>query len=291
MTIHYRAMGGFWDDVADVASSAWDATGGKVFGLATDVFEGLPIYEPLKDLVEGPMRDFARQWYGRVVFRALATALTASTAWTLGPQLATIFWTVPGLARGEDFVTAWTSEFADRVQQTAAIVGGDAAGQVAAQVKVAIDDFATRYGVDDWIAEQAKDIASRLNIQEYAAEAARALWNGVMPPRKVDYDPVTGARKASAGALATFDPSKLPTSVAGTAARALAATQARGSVRDAQTAVAGTAARALAASSPIAVAGGGAPKAEAPRSSAGLAVAITGLVLAAGGLAYAATRR
>lgn len=312
MTIEHRVpMGGVFDVIED----AWNATGGRIFGLAADVFEGLPIYPPLRDLVEGPMRDFARTTAGKIVFRALATSLTGGTAAWLGPQLATIWWTVPGLARGEDFVTAWTAEFAHRVEQTAQLAGGEAGRQLAKlaaeQVPIALKELERQYQIGQWVGEQSKALARSLGISEWAAETARSMWNETKPPRWVDYDPVTGARKASAGAIESFDPSNLQTAVSGVAATALALTKARTSVQNAQTSVsgtaakalapspltsvqnaqtsvAGTAARALASAGPDVRGGGGAPAAS---SKAPMVIAVSLLAIAAGGLAYAATRK
>ncbi len=229
-----QMMGWFGEDVVDAASDVWDATGGEVVDLAVSVFEGLPTYGPLKDLVEGPLRDFAKTAVGRVVFRALATALTGSTAALLGPQLATIFWAAPGLARGDNFVEAWTSEFADRAELTAIYFGAEPAKKLGDQLKLATADFAKTHGIDQWVQEGAKSIANRLGIQEYAAESARNLWNGVMPPRSVDYDLATGERKKSAGALVTFEAGNVQTSVSGKAATALAVASATGSLASAR---------------------------------------------------------
>jgi hypothetical protein len=98
-----------WDTVTDPITSAWDAAKSTVPGLQE-------ISDAIDAAVSGPVRDFARGPIGRVMFSALASSLTGGLAPILGPQLATVAFALPGLAKGDDFVTAWTQEFAERAK-------------------------------------------------------------------------------------------------------------------------------------------------------------------------------
>lgn len=145
---------------ADITTSAIDTIpGGQDVRLAVD------------SAVTGPVRDFANTAVGRTMLSALASTVTGGLAPVLGPQLATIAFALPGMAAGDDFVTAWTQEFGKRVEQTAAIVGASYAGPLVqeqlskAQVyldqlkaagvdpaTVGFQEFAKNAGVSDWTA-------------------------------------------------------------------------------------------------------------------------------------------
>lgn len=129
-------IGAIWDDIGD----AVDTVTRPVAKAVSDVFDAIPGSEWVKGIVNGPLRDFANSAVGKVVLRAMATSLTGGLAGTLGPQLATVAWSLPGLVRGESFDEAWWKEFCYRVEKTAETLGSEAAGKALGDMlKVASD--------------------------------------------------------------------------------------------------------------------------------------------------------
>lgn len=129
-------IGAIWNDIGD----AVDTVTRPISKAVSDVFDAIPGSEWVKGIVNGPLRDFANSAVGKVVLRAMATSLTGGLAGTLGPQLATVAWSLPGLVRGESFDEAWWKEFSWRVEKTAETLGTDAAGKALGDMlKVASD--------------------------------------------------------------------------------------------------------------------------------------------------------
>ena len=111
-------IGEFWSDALDVVTAPFEFAG-DVISDAADILVQIPGI----DWASEQLKDFARTGVGKIVFRALASSLYGPLAPVLGPQLASIAFAVPGLFRGEPFDEAWITEFVDRVQQTADILG------------------------------------------------------------------------------------------------------------------------------------------------------------------------
>jgi len=133
----YR-VGGFFDPFVDVATSVIDKTK-AIASPIVKTLKGLPGANLIEDAVNQGAKwvgDLASTQTGTDVLRALATFAYGPIAYSLGgiawfgPQLATVVWAVPGVARGEDFTTAWTKEFVWRVEKTAEAIGTDAAKQL-----------------------------------------------------------------------------------------------------------------------------------------------------------------
>lgn len=168
-------FGGLFSDAVDFVSDAVDtvtAPVGDAFDAVIDTVPGARDVANVVDAaVSGPVRDFARTPWGKTVLTGLASSVTGGLAPLLGPQLATVAFALPGLASGDDFVTAWTQDFGRRVEETASILGAQYAGpylneQLAKasayldQLKVsgidptgyAFQAFAKAAGVNDWTA-------------------------------------------------------------------------------------------------------------------------------------------
>lgn len=129
-------VGTIWEDIGDAASSA-----AKPFTKAvSDVFDAIPGSDWVKGVVNGPLRDFANSAVGKVVLRAMATSMTGGLAATLGPQLASTAWALPGLVRGESFDEAWWKEFSWRAEKTAQTLGSEAAGKAMGDMLKAASD-------------------------------------------------------------------------------------------------------------------------------------------------------
>jgi hypothetical protein len=215
---------GAWG-IVDFAEDAWDATGGKVVDLASNVFEALPVSGPLKDLVNGPLRDFANTAVGKTVLRAVASSFFGPLSWHIGPQLASVAWALPGLFRGEPFEKAWFDEVKWRTEKTAEILAPGAFEGAGFE-----DLFGKMWaeflpGVD--ILESARELADRFGVREDLAAYAKALWNRVSPDAlyalRDRFDIVTGREMMGGRGSELFDVSQLQTTVSGRAAGAYAA--------------------------------------------------------------------
>jgi hypothetical protein len=173
------------DGVEDIATSAFD-----------DLKKTVPGFSELAGLVDdfasGPVRDFARTGVGRVFLSAVASTLTGGLVPFLGPQLATAAFALPGLARGDDFVTAWTQEFTSRVKQTAQIVGSDAVGPLWKDQLEKANAFIAAHGID-LTQIDFRALAEAAGIREDLAAwliAGAAGELDLFQPNA--YDPVTG---------------------------------------------------------------------------------------------------
>lgn len=129
------------DDAGNSLSDAWNAAVDAVPG-ARDVADAID------SVVTGPVRDFAHTAIGRVVLTAMASSLTGALAPILGPQLMTVAFALPGMAAGDDFLTAWTQEFASRVQKTADIMGADVVPDVWTDQLNKLNAYLQESGVD-----------------------------------------------------------------------------------------------------------------------------------------------
>jgi hypothetical protein len=138
-------IGGFF--LFDAAEDAVNAAG-KFVSNAWGVIDDIPGFKELgdgtKDLFKGPLRDFANTAVGQTVIRALSGSLMIASYGLssfpfLGPQLAltghALAMAMPGMVKGEDFWSAYFSEGLWRVEQTAKILGADAANGLIDQAK------------------------------------------------------------------------------------------------------------------------------------------------------------
>lgn len=185
------ALGWFGEDIVDTVADAVDTVTDTAGDIISVIPGGDPLLGVMHDLVTGPLRDFANTGVGAVVLKAIASSFTGATAWTIGPQLASIFWATPGMLRGDSFEEAWISEFKDRVEQTAEIVGvpDEIAGQFGELLKLLPDYFQP----GSLIEMSAKELAARFHVREDVAEFAKSFWNHVELPRWRDrFDPATG---------------------------------------------------------------------------------------------------
>lgn len=206
-------VGTVFEDIGDAVKKVT----GMVSDAFNDVFSAIPGSGWLKDLVNGPLKDFAKGDVGKVVLRAIATTLTGGLAPLLGPQLATVAWSLPGLVRGEPFDKAWFDEFAHRVEQTGQIMGGEIGQQLAGMFKVA-GDYITNMARQQFPnlpieqAIQALDIspeqlAQTLGIRPDVAAMAASLAKRIGLVDLSRYDiatgmPTVGMRKTTAEARA-----------------------------------------------------------------------------------------
>ena len=143
-----RRLGWFGSDALDFVVSA----AGSAVSSAGSVLANVPGVDEFASVVSdtwtGPLRDFAHTAIGTGVLTALASASYGPLAYALGgpyglanfgAQLATVIWALPGVARGEAFVSSWAAEVIRRSEETAAYFGGGAAGLVVTQLGISTD--------------------------------------------------------------------------------------------------------------------------------------------------------
>lgn len=200
------------DAVVDVATSAIDKTKAALKDVGNAV-SSLPGGNWVVDAINQGAQwthDLANTPVGTVLFRALASTLygplAGSLGFAFGPQLASITWALPGLAKGDTFEEAWTTEFIYRAKTTAEILGagpaadaiggpmGDALSTITQWAKdampnVSLPDALSRLG---WTPEElAKDLGIRVDVAALALNLLRRadIYN------MDDYDPSSGNHK------------------------------------------------------------------------------------------------
>lgn len=202
------------DAAADAASSAWDLV---------DEIPGLKqLGDGVKTIATSELfRDFAKSSHGQLFFRAIATASGQGvgrflfTAAGLGPLtmlgMASVH-ALPGVIRGQRFGDAFLAENMRRVEQTAQIVGADAASALPGQWQEALEELEARArqfapnlepaaALDQLAAAMGTDaeglarrVAAQLGIREDMAGQALSL---ILDRPAIDsdaYDPVTGRK-------------------------------------------------------------------------------------------------
>lgn len=135
---------------------------------------------------------FANTGVGLAVLRAMSTMFYASVAWPLGPQLASVMFAVPGLARGDDFTHAWLTEVKWRAEETAKVLGPGIVDAFGKQLTDALRKLAEEYGGEDLLELGVSELAARFHIREDVAAFALAIWNHVKLPSRDEFDPATG---------------------------------------------------------------------------------------------------
>lgn len=159
----------------------------------------------LQGVIDGPMRDWARTEWGATILRAMATSLSGGLAPIVGPQLASVAFALPGIARGEPFDEAYWKEFTWRVEKTIEIAGPLIGERLGNELKAGVESLRHRAqgAFPDLPLDQAirqlgvavEDLAQELGLREDMAAAAVSLGKRVPLPSFDRYDPRTGERK------------------------------------------------------------------------------------------------
>lgn len=185
-----RAVGGAVDVTADVGST-----------LGVDVVTS-PAFDALKDVWDGPVKDFAHTDVGKTLLRAMVSGAYMALVPVLGPQLAAISFAWPGLVRGERLDVAWLTEFSYRVEKTAEVLGadvkvklGDMLGRVVGQIHGELSRGNRE--ILTWTAEQVADHLSAPRVDVVAAALALVKRSLDELGSAADWEPVTGARRSS----------------------------------------------------------------------------------------------
>lgn len=223
------------DKTKDVVSSVVDRIpGNEYLKDAAGVLSG-----PVKDFVNGPLKDFANTGVGETVMRAVSVSVSMATVaftpviagytlWWVGPTLAFLAWSIPGLARGDEFDQAMAKEFAYRVAYVISIFSKEAGDEVAKKLSPMLSEQLQKgtQAVLDQIKDQVKlppylsgpqinefllkqlradpnslkmtfqQLAAKLNIREDIAAFALAMMKHENVPDMNNFDPKTGKRKA-----------------------------------------------------------------------------------------------
>jgi hypothetical protein len=106
----------------------------------TSILDRLPGSKWVKDAVNagaGWIGDFAKTplgfWTLQVITNNLYGPLASQTG-TYGPQIASVVWAVPGLAKGDSFSEAYVTEWVNRAVGVAQFFAGKGVGDVVAQL-------------------------------------------------------------------------------------------------------------------------------------------------------------
>lgn len=209
----------------DFVSDAWDAVTG-VAGDVVDTFGSVAAKIPfapelagaLKDVINGPLKDVADTAVGQVILRAMATTVAGPIAILAGPQLASVAFAIPGVARGEDFWTAWFQEVKWRAEKTAEIAAPGVEGAAADAMRPYLADLDTvadafkdvAPSVEAWarslgVDEAVKRFAVQLGVTEWSVQKVMAkIWGDWVPQIKPgDFDPITNKRTVAKASIAT----------------------------------------------------------------------------------------
>lgn len=177
-----------WDFVSDKVEDAWDATGAHVVDAGESAIRAIPGGDELIEVTG----DFANSAVGTAVLRAIATMYFGTIAWTIGPQLASVTFALPGIMKGDRFDEAWLTEFKYRVEKTAEILGPGIIDAFGSQLTDTLKRMFDEYGIGELVEEGVQELAKRYNIREDVAAFAMALWNRVQLPPRDAFDPITG---------------------------------------------------------------------------------------------------
>lgn len=176
--------------------SIWDDAKAAVASLAHSSVDDLSFLpSPVRDVLTGPVRDFAKSDVGMVVFRAMSTAGYFGLVPLLGPQLAAIAFAWPGLLRGDDFDKAWVTEFSWRLDKTAEVGGAELQLELQNQFARVVDGLRAKLAVGDTaiLEWSVAEVARYFEVREDAAAEALALVKRAPELLEAfDFDPRTG---------------------------------------------------------------------------------------------------
>lgn len=176
--------------------SIWDDAKAAVASLAHSGVDDLAFLPaPVRDVLTGPVRDFAKSDVGMVVFRAMSTAGYFGLVPLLGPQLAGIAFAWPGLLRGDDFDKAWVTEFSWRLSKTAEVGGAELQLELSNQFQRVVDGLRGKIagGDSEILNWTVGEVAKYFDVREDAAAEALALIKRAPEVLEAfDFDPATG---------------------------------------------------------------------------------------------------
>jgi hypothetical protein len=98
-------MDGYGDDFGSIFDDAWDVVTSAVSGVESVI----------PDFAKDAFNKFANTAIGHVVLFAISGSAFAALVPSVGPQLAAVAFALPGMAKGDNFMKAWTDGFMERI--------------------------------------------------------------------------------------------------------------------------------------------------------------------------------
>lgn len=184
-----RHVAGF--DLGGAISGVVDAAG-DVVNAAAGVVGSIPGVSAAVQFFGSELQDFANTTIGQIALDMLASYVFPEVAMVVGPQLASVVFAGPGLAKGEGFVQAWLTDFMKRLEQLADIEGADVAGAIAGQLEPALaqlEQLAQQAGIDptqyatqleSYTSDQVHKLAQQLGVRDDMLQSAIDYLSGQM---------------------------------------------------------------------------------------------------------------
>jgi hypothetical protein len=176
-------MGDIFSDLAGDVNAVADSLGSAVMSI--------PGVAPV---VNGPLKDFASSSVGQIVLPIIANSLGGGIyqMTRFAPAMMTV-WAMPGVARGDDFDHAMILATADRLKQTAQILGVDVSSVIMTQLQGLMGELIAQYGASVTTAlPDIQTIADTYNVREDVAAIAKAQLEHITLPNLTDFDLSSG---------------------------------------------------------------------------------------------------
>jgi hypothetical protein len=184
-------IGWFGEDAIDWVGDRLSDAGDVFSSVAGQIPFAPELAGALRDVINGPLRDFARSPVGLVVLRAMSTTIYGPLAWTIGPQVASLAFALPGLMRGDDFMRAWLTELQWRAEKTVEIGAPGVGASLTPKIQAAAAEMAKMLPAE--VRGLAlSELAKRLRVDQWVAAMARWLVAQIPIPPRESFDPLTG---------------------------------------------------------------------------------------------------
>lgn len=186
-------VGSVFDDIGDAVTGTWDDLKNTVPGLG-------PISDALDNFASGPLRDFASTIPGKIVLTAVSGGAYMAASPVVGAQVAAAVFALPGMAKGDSFVQAWTEAFVERLSALISYFIAQGIPQEAATTKVGqivnqgldkLKPFADKLALANWDVQKLAELAGvREDLAAYYLAQATGDLQKYLKDRV--FDPATG---------------------------------------------------------------------------------------------------
>lgn len=190
------SIGWFGEDAIDWVGDSLSDAGDVFSSVAGEIPFAPELAGALKDVINGPLRDFAQTPVGLAVFRAMSTTIYGPLAWTIGPQVASLAFALPGLLRGDDFMHAWLTELQWRAEKTVEIGAPGVGASLTPKIQAAAAQL-SKMLPEEVRGLALSELAKRLNVDAWTAAMGRWLVAQIPIPSRDSFDPLTGALRSS----------------------------------------------------------------------------------------------
>jgi hypothetical protein len=167
---------------------------GDLNALADSLGSGVMSIPGVAPLVNGPLKDFASSSVGQIVLPIIANSLGGGIyqMTRFAPAMITV-WAMPGVARGDDFDHAMILGVADRLKQTAQILGVDISAEIMSQLQTLMGELIAQYGASVTTAlPDIQTIAATYDVRQDVAAIAKAQLEHIQLPDLTDFDLSSG---------------------------------------------------------------------------------------------------